>query len=110
IDEISEAVMDGQIPVWAPLNMIGDDDTIAADWSATSDSLAGRLAELLETRLVLLKSVNVESGASAGDLAGRGVVDPLFPEIVARAGLSWSIFGPGDDAALAALLSGEGAT
>jgi len=110
IDEISDAVMDGQIPVWAPLTMIGEDKTIAADWSATSDSLAGRLAELLETPLVLLKSVNVESGASADDLAGQGVVDPLFPEIVARAGLSWSIFGPGDDAALAALLAGEGAT
>jgi 5-(aminomethyl)-3-furanmethanol phosphate kinase len=110
IDEISDAVMDGQIPVWAPLAMIGEDETITADWSATSDSLAGRLAELLETRLILLKSVNVESGASADDLAGQGVVDPLFPEIVARAGLSWSIFGPGDDAALAALLAGEGAT
>ncbi len=110
IDEISDAVMDGQIPIWAPLNMIGEDETIAADWSATSDSLAGRLAELLETRLVLLKSINVESGVSADDLAGRGVVDPLFPEIVARAGLSWSIFGPGDDAALAALLAGEGAS
>jgi 5-(aminomethyl)-3-furanmethanol phosphate kinase len=109
IEEISDAVMDGQIPVWAPLNMIGGDETIAADWSATSDSLSGRLAELLGTRLVLLKSVDVGGGATAEELALRGVVDPLFPEIVARAKLSWSIFGPGDDAALAALLAGEGA-
>jgi aspartokinase-like uncharacterized kinase len=108
IDEISDAVMDGQIPVWAPLNMIGNDETIAAGWSATSDSLSGRLAELLKARLVLLKSVDVERNASADELAGNGVVDPLFPEIVARARLSWSIFGPGDDAALAALLAGEG--
>ncbi len=110
IDEISDAVMDGQIPVWAPLNMIGEDETITANWSATSDSLSGRLAELLETRLVLLKSADVENGASASELASQGVVDPLFPEIVARAGLSWSIFGPGDDRALASLLAGEGAS
>lgn len=108
IDEISDAVMDGEIPVWAPLDMIGEDETIAANWTATSDSLSGRLAELLGARLVLLKSVG-GNGASADELASRGVVDPLFPEIVARAKLSWSIFGPGDDAALAALLAGEGA-
>lgn len=108
IDEISDAVMDGEIPVWAPLDMIGEDETIAANWTATSDSLSGRLAELLGAHLVLLKSVG-GNGASADELASRGVVDPLFPEIVARAKLSWSIFGPGDDAALAALLAGEGA-
>ena len=108
LDDISEAVMDGQIPVWAPLQMIGNDETIAANWSATSDSLSARLAELLDTRLVLLKSVSVDGNASAKELALQGVVDRLFPEIVARAELSWSIFGPGDDAALSALLAGEG--
>lgn len=109
LDEISDAVMEGQIPVWAPLQMIGEDATIGGTWDATSDSLAARLAELLGTRLVVLKSVNVEEGSSAEDLAKDGIVDPLFPEIVARAGLSWSIFGPKDDAALAVLLTGEGA-
>jgi len=108
LDEISEAVMDGQIPVWAPLQMIAGDATVAGGWDATSDSLAARLAELLDTRLILLKSVNVEEASSAEKLAQDGIVDPLFPEIVARADLSWSIFGPKDDAALSALLTGEG--
>jgi aspartokinase-like uncharacterized kinase len=108
LDEISDAVMEGQIPVWAPLEMIGEDATIEGTWDATSDSLAARLAELLRARLVLLKSVNVKDTSSAEDLAKDGIVDPLFPEIVARAGLSWSIFGPKDDAALAKLLTGEG--
>ncbi|CAA2139411.1 uridylate kinase [Hyphomicrobium sp. ghe19] len=109
VDEISDCIMDGQIPVWAPLRMIGDDEAISADWSATSDSLAVRLAELLDAPLILLKSVDVAEDLSAEELALKGVVDALFPDIVARAGVSWSIFGPADDAALAAILAGEGA-
>lgn len=109
LDEIADCIMDGHIPVWAPLRMIGDDETISADWSATSDSLAARLAELLGAQLILLKSVDVADGLSAEELAQQGVVDGFFPEIVARAGVSWSIFGPAGDAALAAILAGEGA-
>ncbi len=108
LDDISDAVMDGQIPVWAPLQMIGEDASIAEGWAATSDSLSARLAELLDTRLVLLKSVGIASGSTAEELAERGVVDQLFPEIAARAALAWSVFGPDDDAALSALLTGEG--
>ncbi|WP_156150769.1 uridylate kinase [Hyphomicrobium sp. 99] len=108
IDEMSDCIMDGQIPVWAPLRMIGDDETIATSWSATSDSLSARLAELVDARLILLKSVGVAKDVSAEELARQGVVDILFPEIVARSGVSWSIFGPADDAALAALLAGGG--
>lgn len=108
VDEISDCIMDGQIPVWAPLRMIGHDESLPAGWSATSDSLAARLAELLDARLILLKSVDAASHLSAEELARQGVIDPLFPEIVARAGVSWSIFGPADDAALAAILAGGG--
>ncbi|HML29121.1 MAG TPA: uridylate kinase [Hyphomicrobium sp.] len=109
LDEISEAVMDGQIPVWAPLQMIGQDASVAQSWEVTSDSLAARLAELLDARLVLLKSLSARGALSADDLARDGIVDPAFPEIVERANLAWSIFGPEDDAALSALLIGEGA-
>lgn len=106
IDEISDCIMDGQIPVWAPLHMMGDDEAIPASWSITSDSLAARLAELLDARLILLKSVDAAGHLSAEELARQGVIDTLFPEIVARARISWSIFGPADDAALAAILAG----
>ncbi len=108
LDDISDAVMDGLIPVWAPLLMIGDDESITASWSATSDSLSARLAEILAARLVLLKSVNVTHDATADELARSGAVDALFPEIAARTNLSWTVFGPEDDAALSSLLTGEG--
>jgi len=106
--EISSALTSGKVPVWAPLQMIAGDASVPAGWAATSDSLAARLAELLGARLVLLKSVDVEPGANLDDLANRGVVDPILPSIVARGGLSWSIFGPSDDARLRAVLEGEG--
>lgn len=107
-DEISRMLQQGKVPVWAPLRMISGDTAVLAGWSATSDSLAARLAELLDARLVLLKSVDVEADANLDDLANRGVVDPLLPSIVARGGLSWSIFGPSGDALLSAVLAGEG--
>lgn len=109
LDEISGVLRRKGIPVWVPLRMIADDATIPAGWTATSDSLAARLAELLGgANLALLKSVDVEKEASAEELARREVVDAEFPAIVARAGLSWSIFGPGNDADFTAALEAEG--
>ena len=109
LTDISSILKQGEVPVWAPLRSIAGDATVPADWSATSDSLAARLAELLGgARLALLKSVDVEKNADCEELARRCVVDPVFPSIVARAGLSWSIFGPSDDDRFRAVLDGEG--
>lgn len=108
LDEISDAVIDGQIPVWAPLQMIGEDQSVCASWDVTSDALSAQLAELMGARLLILKSASDCRNVDADELAAKGIVDNAFPEIVSRAGLSWSIFGPEDDADLLAVLAGEG--
>ena len=98
----------GLVPVWLPLQMCQDDETIPADWSITSDGLAARLAERLGSLpVVLLKSVAVDATRSAGELAAEGIVDDIFPRIVERARLDWRVLGPDDDMALDALLKGE---
>ena len=86
-----------RIPVWRPAAMCAGDRAIPRDWTVTSDGLAARLAERLgNVEVMLVKSCRVRAAASAGMLARQGIVDPVFPEIVARAGLRWRVIGGGD--------------
>jgi aspartokinase-like uncharacterized kinase len=106
LDGIARQQAAGLTPVWMPLQMCQTDPEIPTDWSITSDGLAARLAERMAgAPLVLLKSVDVAPNETAADLAREGVVDAVFPDIVARANLDWRILGPKDDAAFAALLA-----
>lgn len=57
-------------------------------WSATSDAIAARIAEVLGAgRLVLLKSAPMPAGMTWPEAARSGFVDSIFPTIVKRAGL-----------------------
>ncbi|MGE0023704.1 MAG: uridylate kinase [Hyphomicrobium sp.] len=94
-----------RVPVWLPSRLCKTDRRIPRDWSITSDGLAARLAERLgHVELALLKSCPVKRAASARTLAREGIVDPVFPVIVARAGLSWCVLGAGDETRLAGVL------
>ncbi len=63
--------------------------TVPHSWDATSDTIAARVAEVAGAhRLVLLKSVTIPSGTSWAEAARYRWVDPLFPGMVDRAGLS----------------------
>lgn len=105
---IAGALANGQVAVWLPLPMVEQDPEIPEDWSITSDGLAAWLAARLGARhLMLVKSVGVAAGATAGELAASGVVDRAFPRIVASTGFSWSIVGPGELDRLAALLDAD---
>ncbi len=91
-----------RVPIWLPLKLAGTDETIAADWSVTSDALAAWLAEQLGFEAVLLvKSRCVPQGATADELAAEGIVDRVFGDVIMRAGLAFRILGPGEERMLA---------
>ena len=83
--ELARARRAGLAAVWMPTSMVLADPRIAASWDITSDSLAAWLAGKLRARhLVLVKSIAVTNGATAADLARRGMVDPAFPAYLDR--------------------------
>src|SRR5262245_132717 len=85
--DILRAGRAGRAAVWMPTRMVLVDPAIAAGWDITSDSLAAWLAGRLKARrLVLVKSVAVTNGATAVELARRGVVDPAFPAYLRGSG------------------------
>lgn len=105
LEAMAIACRRSRVPVWLPTKLCAGDRRIPRDWSITSDGLAARLAERLgDAEVALVKSCAVRRGASAKALASHGIVDPVFPEIVARAHLKWRVLGPGDERDLARLL------
>ncbi len=107
---IARVAATGLVPVWLPLQMCQRDTDIPQDWTITSDGLAARLAERLGgAPLVLLKSLHVDRGAKAEDLARDGVLDTAFPAIAKRGKLDWRILGPADDAILRDLVDAPAA-
>lgn len=90
-----------RVPVWLPARLCAGDRRIPRDWSITSDGLAARLAERLgDAELIVVKSCRIRRNATAAALARQGIVDSVFPIIVDRAGLTWSVLGKGDTPAL----------
>jgi aspartokinase-like uncharacterized kinase len=107
IEGMAQAWEMGLTPVWLPLALCEGDTCIPEDWSITSDGLAARLAErLCGAPVALVKSCTVDPNARAEALAEEGIVDEAFATIVARAGLDWRIFGPGEEGALLGLIGG----
>jgi aspartokinase-like uncharacterized kinase len=107
--DIARALVDGAVPVWLPERLQHDDDTLPADWRATSDALAARLAERMACgHVALVKSCPIPPSATLDDLAAAGITDPVFPEVVRRARLTWAVYGAGDEAAFAARVGRHG--
>jgi aspartokinase-like uncharacterized kinase len=67
----------------------GDEDRpdhLPHNWSATSDSLAARVARIADAeRLILLKSVTIPDGMDWTEASRQNLVDPLFPQTIAGA-------------------------
>ncbi len=108
ISEIRTAHVEGEIPVWLPLELVGNAPSVPRDWSVTSDGLAAWLAvELGAQSVLLVKSRPIDPSASARDLAEQGVVDPFFASVVERRRLRWKVMGPGDEVALIEALGSD---
>lgn len=105
LEDIASEIVLGAVPVWMPFALQHDDPTLPADWRTTSDALAARLAERLGgASVALVKACEIPPHSNLKALTAAGVVDPKFGEVVTRAGLSWRVYGPRDEAALRARL------
>lgn len=92
----------GRLGVWLPEPMVLADASLPCTWSLTSDALAVWLAmqcraDALEVHKACEPSAALRNNATA--LAEAGIVDPLFPAMIDRAGrgLEWRVAGPGGD-------------
>ena len=56
-------------------------------WEVTSDAIAARVAEVAKADLILLKSVDLPRGTTWEGAAAAGLVDAVFPSVVARSRL-----------------------
>jgi aspartokinase-like uncharacterized kinase len=79
----------GRTPVLDPFPFASEDEgrpgALPHSWEVTSDSLAARVAEVMEAReLVLLKSVTIPPQTDWAEASRRGLVDGYFPTIIAR--------------------------
>ena len=92
------------IPIWLPSALCERDARLVESWDTTSDAIAARLCERLPASgVVVLKSCEVDAGASLGEIAARGVVDLEFPKIVSRAVMVWRVLGPSQHQNLASI-------
>jgi aspartokinase-like uncharacterized kinase len=60
-------------------------------WTATSDAIAARVAEIAGADLVMFKSTDLSADLSWPGAAAAGLVDETFATVVSRAGIrvSW---------------------
>ncbi|HKB08405.1 MAG TPA: hypothetical protein VKF61_09020 [Candidatus Polarisedimenticolia bacterium] len=89
----------GRVPILLTASLIRGEAGLERSFRLTSDSIAAFLAgRLRSTHLVLLKSVRkhserIRDRASAEALVRRGVVDPLFPEMLPAHTTAWILCG-----------------
>lgn len=74
-----------RLPVLHSVSMLLDHSPLPASWDVTSDSIAAWLSTLHpDSRLILLKSTDLEGVTSLQMAADAGLVDRFFPEIAGQ--------------------------
>jgi dihydroneopterin aldolase len=108
-EALRRALEQGHVAVWAPYGLVANRSDIPQSWTVTSDSLALWLGRRLGAECCyVVKSIERSRAEfSAEQLARDGVVDDAFPSMFRDAGFPVFLLGRGDQAALAASLSGD---
>ncbi len=104
-EDLRAALGRGLVAVWAPYALVSERTDVEESWRVTSDSLALWLAGRLRARrCYLIKSIArpEQNGASAGDLARKGIVDEAFPAMLRASAVPATLLCRGDQAAFAA--------
>lgn len=96
IEEIEAALKFRRIAVWLPDRIVRAASDIERSWRMTSDGLSAWLAIALGgrargARVMLVKSCAIPTGDSPAALAGSGIVDEKFAEVVVGSGLEWRV-------------------
>jgi aspartokinase-like uncharacterized kinase len=86
------AINTGNIVIWSPAIQELDAAGIRASWDITSDSLSAWLARQLDARkLILVKSLAIDSLQSLEQLTEKNIIDKAFISFVAEARFSLKI-------------------
>ncbi len=112
VNEARSVSAKGNIPVWAPIDLIVERKKVAENWDMTSDSLAAWFASRMgAARLLLVKSAPHEPGLSRiSDCASRGLVDPLLPSQISASAIEAFWIGDADAARMSGFLDGNAAS
>jgi aspartokinase-like uncharacterized kinase len=77
--ELRGVLQRGRTALWLPLELLRRQPDELTHWGVTSDSLALWLAQRLHAeRLTVVKSCEVQAGATLAQLCGAGVLDAEF--------------------------------
>jgi len=94
-EEINQLLKQKKIPVWLPEAMVLDAVGVPESWEVTSDSLAAWLVGVVgASRLLLIKSCDIEEGSSLQQLIAEKIVDPLFAHFAVQSDAEVWLAGP----------------
>ncbi len=83
VDEIRQAHADGVVPVWMPALLVLGTREIDIRTASSSDALAAWLASRIEnSRLCLIKQIDLPADSSIEAISAAGVVDAAFPTLL----------------------------
>lgn len=106
--DIRRVLHGGHTAVWQPFDWVRATPDVQTHWDVTSDSMAVALARTLNAeRLVVVKSCEVDRGASLAQLGEAGVLDRRFAAIAAGAAFPIAVVHKSELAWMRSLLLGD---